>query len=302
MSISGVVDVVVGIIFIFLVFSLMVSGVNEAIARLVEWRSRHLWRAIGRMVEGGSQKLTTDLRPKAKTLAGDQRPDLSSLSLTDRLYVHPLILQLEGRVATDRSRLSRIPSVDFARALIDLLVPNGEGRTSVEQVREGVLGLPADSPLRAPLLAVVSEAGDHLAHLQQGLGEWYDARMESLSRAYKRHVKWLLLAVGLVVASAFNVDALGAAERLYRDDALRAAVVQQAARVVEGCEGNADIVTCTREQVEDVDQAIRLPVGWPDPDGIDALEVVGWLLAGIALGQGAPFWFDLLRRAGRLRR
>jgi hypothetical protein len=38
MIVSGVVDLVVGIIFVFLVFSLVVSGVIEAITRLVEWR------------------------------------------------------------------------------------------------------------------------------------------------------------------------------------------------------------------------------------------------------------------------
>jgi hypothetical protein len=299
--VSGVVDLVVGIIFVFLVFSLVVSGVIEAITRLVEWRSRHLWRALRQLLDGDGQRLTADQRPEAKKLTADQPPDAAGLPLTDQLYVHPLIRQLEGRLPSDRSRLSRIPAVDFSRALIDLLAPNEAGKTSLEQVRERVVGLSADSPLRVPLLVLIREADGRIEQLQKGIEAWYDARMEALSRAYKRHVKWVLLAVGLVVALAFNVDALGAAERIYRDEALRSAVAQQAIAVVEGCEGKSDVAACTREQVENVDSAIRLPVGWPDPNGVGALQVLGWLIAGVALGQGAPFWFDLLRKAGKLR-
>jgi hypothetical protein len=56
-----------------------------------------------------------------------------------------------------------------------------------------------------------------------------------------------------------------------------------------------------KREVGKTDDAIRLPVGWPDPDGTHESEVVGWILAGIAVSQGAPFWFDLLRKAMKLR-
>jgi len=72
--------------------------------------------------------------------------------------------------------------------------------------------------------------------------------------------------------------------------------------VVGSCDQAEDVSACTREQVSRFDQALRLPVGWPDRDGVDLLQVVGWLIAAVALGQGAPFWFDLLRRARELRK
>jgi hypothetical protein len=125
--------------------------------------------------------------------------------------------------------------------------------------------------------------------------------MEALSRTYRRHAKWLLLVMGLFVAVTFNVDAIEAGQRLYRDEALRSAVAQQADAVVENCQDATDVTACTRKQAAEVDQAIRLPVGWPDSGGIDGLQVLGWLIAGVALGQGAPFWFDLLRKARELR-
>jgi hypothetical protein len=289
---SDVVDVVIGILFVFLVFSLVVSGVNEFITWLLDWRSRHLWRAIRQLLDGDDTRVAADPRP-----TGAQP---TSLKWAEKLHAHPLILQLEGQLSSTRSKLANIPSSDFSRAVIDLLVPGVDGQVSAEQVQRALQDLP-DGPLKDSLLPLVKTAGEHLANVRQEIGQWFDSRMEALSKVYRRQIKWLLMVVGIAVALVFNVDAIGAAQRLYRDDALRTAVATQATAVVAACEGEADVTACTREQVEKVDTAIRLPVGWPDPDGIDWVQPLGWLIAGIALGQGAPFWFDLLRKAGRLR-
>jgi hypothetical protein len=295
---SAAVDLVVGIFFIFLVFSLAVSGANEAITRALEWRSRHLWRSLRQFLDGDGRDLRKDQRPNVKLATP------ASENYTDRLYAHPLIRQLERRLPTDRSRLSHIPPTDFSGALIDILAPENPGETTVAEVLAKVKGLADGSPIKAPLLAIINEAGGQIDRLREGIGEWFDTRMDALSKSYRKHTKWVLIVIGLVVAVAFNVDAVGATLRLYRDDALRTAVAQQATEVVSSCEGKTagELSTCLREQAAEVDSAIRLPVGWPDPDGIDWLQWVGWLVAGVALGQGAPFWFDLLRKAGRLRR
>lgn len=291
---SGMLDLVIGLLFVFLVFSLVVSAANEAITRGLAWRSRHLWRALRRLLDGKNPPLSEDQRPVIDASTGP--------GWTDRLYAHPLIRQLERRVPTSRSRIAHIPTSDFGRALIDLLVPNADGSTSIAELRTAVQSLPDNAPLRGPLLAMLNEVGNEVIRFRETIDEWFNARMEFLSQAYRRHVRWLLVGVGLIVAVVFNVDAIGAAQRLYRDEALRTAVAQQAVAVVAACENQEDPVQCTRDQVAKIDPAIRLPVGWPDADGIDFAQVVGWVLAGIALGQGAPFWFDLLRRASRLRR
>jgi hypothetical protein len=297
---SGIVGTVIGVIFIFLVFSLVVSGVNEAITRALAWRSRHLWRALRQLMDGAGKKLAEDQRPRKLRAASIDIADQKA-PWVERIYAHPLITQLEGRTATDRSRLSRIPPNDFARTLVDLLVPDGSGETKVHQVRDRVRKLDDADPLKKLLLAILTEAGEQIDHVITGIAQWFDSRMEALSRRYKAHTKWVLLAVGLVVAVAFNVDALSASAQLYRDDALRAAISQEAVSVVKGCEDDLDRSACARKKVQEIDPAIRLPVGWPDDNGVDVVQVIGWLIAGVALGQGAPFWFDLLRKATKFR-
>jgi hypothetical protein len=297
---SGLVDVAIGMAFLFLVFSLVVSGINEAITRALAWRSRHLWSALRELLDGGTD-----------TSRGDERPNLTQTvsaasPLTEQLRAHPLVHQLEGKArkavtALDpHSRISRIPPTDFSRALLDVLV---EGDPAIHTVGDAVAAIEAlpEGDLRTQLLTLASEANGQLDKLRGAVGEWFDGRMEALSRTYKSRVKWFLVVIGLIVAGVLNVDAVGAATTFYRDAALRAAVVQQATNLVDSCDEDKEVADCLKREVEKTDGALRLPVGWPDPDGIQAFQVFGWILAGIAIGQGAPFWFDLLRKASRLR-
>jgi hypothetical protein len=220
------------------------------------------------------------------------------------LYAHPLVNQLETAVRDRRSRLSHIPSTEFSRALIDVLVSEGDGTTTVEVVRARLRELPEF--IGRPLLAIASEAGEEIDKLRQDIGGWFDTRMAALSAVYRKKVKWALLVLGLIVAVVLNVDAIGAAQQLYRDQALRTGVAQQAVEVTTDCQAKqgVDVEECTRDAISDLDGSIRLPVGWTGKtlSDVDGWQILGWLIAAIALGQGAPFWFDLLRKAGRLRR
>lgn len=289
------VDLVVGMLFVFLVFSLVVSGINEGITRVLASRSRELWRSLRELLDGSEGK--GDQRPRR-----DARVDANS-PLSMKLYAHPLIQQLETAVRDRHSRLSHIPSTDFARGLIDVLVP-GEGASSVEGFGRQLRELPVN--LRTPLRTIAGEVGGDVEKLRQGIGEWFDARMSTLSATYRKKTKWVLFVIGLIVAVALNIDAIDAAERLYRDDALRAAVAQQAVNVASDCQDEqaSDIEACTRNAVGDIDGSVRLPVGWSNQalSDVDAWQVLGWLIAAVALGQGAPFWFDLLRKVSGLRK
>src|SRR4029079_17989566 len=107
-----------------------------------------------------------------------------------------------------------------------------------------------------------------------------------------------------------NANTLTMGERLWKDPAVRGAVVGQATSVSDSTRGSTDLNTAA----DAVDGVVKLgvPMGWPkaadDPrhvsfgswrDGLHA--VVGWTLTIIAMALGAPFWFDTLSRLSRLR-
>jgi hypothetical protein len=53
--------------------------------------------------------------------------------------------------------------------------------------------------------------------------------------------------------------------------------------------------------VDDVTNSLTLPVGWREGVETDGWQVMGWIIAVIALSQGGPFWFDLLRKVSGMR-
>jgi hypothetical protein len=222
---------------------------------------------------------------------------------------------------------SYISSRSFAEAIIDLLVPDAEGTTSLSKVRAGVEALPESDFLRKPLLSLLKSAGDDLDAFRSQLETWYDDQMARVSGWYKRHVRGISLAVGLILVLAFNVNALSIGRALYSDEALRGAVVTEAAQASD-CSGDA--AACLKKIEDQIAEAkaLGLPLGWTpiarcataddcsawdayglaDPDHNGAADVfffltvlLGFALMVLSLVPGARFWFDLLGRLGSLR-
>jgi hypothetical protein len=190
------------------------------------------------------------------------------------------------------------------------LLPAGTSATSVDAVRAAVNNSEINDSVKRSILPIAGDAAVSLDRVRDEVGNWFDSRMAFASQIYKRNTRWIMVVLSFAVAAAFNVNVIGAAEELYRDDALRAVVAEQAVSVVESCtpENNQpvdqDAVSeCARGEVEKIDQGLILPIGWTEGrNDIDGWHILGWLIAALALAQGAPFWFDLLRKTSSVRK
>ena len=136
----------------------------------------------------------------------------------------------------------------------------------------------------------------------------FDEVMDRASGSYKRYVQWWLLALATATAIGLNVDAFTVAQRLWKNDALRAAVVQQAQKTVADTE-KEDAKTPSAAPAETASPAQVAE----QIDDIKELEAAG----GLGSSQhergllGAPRWLDrhgcsrrpwgpvLVRRAGQ---
>ena len=182
-------------------------------------------------------------------------------------------------------------------------------------------------------LSVKDESGHALAPLMQtGLASWFDDVMDRSSGEYKRKAsKWALL-FGTILAFAFNVDSIEIATRMWREPTLRQVIVAQAENYQ-----SAEAQTSLNEFVGQVNQ-LGIPVGWttvPAADGQSCgwtpglavypaiwtdnscrillnlprmddgwgwlLKFFGLIISGVAAAQGAPFWFDMLKRLINIR-
>jgi len=163
---------------------------------------------------------------------------------------------------------------------------------------------------------------------QTELVAWFDDVMDRASGEYKRRaVQWAFV-IGTILAFAFNVDSIEIATRMWREPTLRQVIVAQA----NGSSPNGETQLSSNDFVNQVNQ-LGIPVGWTTTPatadqhcgwipgqavylGISRdnscqilnnlprmddtwgwiIKISGLLISGLAAAQGAPFWFDILKK------
>ncbi|MEH1803369.1 MAG: hypothetical protein V7L13_30240 [Nostoc sp.] len=61
MNLPVVVDITLGLVFIYLILSLLASEIQELIATFLQWRAKHLKKSIELLLAGGSQTKGSDI-------------------------------------------------------------------------------------------------------------------------------------------------------------------------------------------------------------------------------------------------
>ena len=304
---STVLEIVIGLVFVYLVLSLVVTAASEVIASYLKWRATNLFQGIGELLRD----------PK------DQG------GWASKLYAHPLISALS---LGEKGQPSYIPSRTFAVVLLDLIAPaNGTAPRTIKQVQTAIKALPAE--LQRALAVLLDEAGHDLEKFKTGLEVWFNSSMERVSGWYKRKSQTLGLIAAAAVTLAFNADTLSIVRAL-SNDKLRAAVLTQAeaaAKQRPPAAPNATTLSAAdraaieketeaaqkqfQESISNV-QKLGLPIGWKnfawtdkgegkegagDTFGLWVTRILGWLLTMCAVSLGAPFWFDLLNKFMNIR-
>ncbi len=177
-----------------------------------------------------------------------------------------------------------------------------------------------DCNIRDVLLAQIVAANGDLDKLRTGVATWYDSAMDRVSGLYKRDMKYLSVLVGILIAIAFNADSVSVTRALWEDPTLRASMVAVAqAELNKPAKTAPDAPAPTAEELNkemtDLQQKVTtanaalkpLPIGWnaealTKSDLTTWIErIIGWLVTGLAVSLGAPFWFDLLDKFMNIR-
>ncbi len=335
-------DVAIGIVFVFLLLSLICTALNEWIESKLKLRAVDL--------EQGIRELLND--PKGNTIV-------------QKVYDHPLISSLfRSSYQPDQIRIKKIskdtrysrgsdlpsyiPSKNFALALMDVLLPaqsatpttdavssGSQGATAplndslslpdstgvkqpparpnpLQPFRTAVDGFTTNEHVRKALLTIIDAAGDDAAKAREGIENWYNSSMDRVSGWYKRRVQIILLWMGFAIAVVINADTFAIFKNLANDRPLRSAIVAQA----QSLKDTSKDATANENIQNKVNTLLQmgLPIGWNwksdlNPKAIANLnaipelsfngwffKIMGWLVTGLAISLGAPFWFDILNK------
>ncbi|MQT14039.1 hypothetical protein [Segnochrobactrum spirostomi] len=285
-------DVGIGMAFLFGFLSLFATAANEFIEVIVKSRARDLRDGISGLITVSSLPTEEDVLKK--------------------FYDHPAIFPLfKGALGSGSRNLpSYIPTENFVLAALSAIGgAETVGQPAIQALRASLAKSANGSPV-ARLCADMIDAGvDDIHAIEKNIERLYDSTMDRVSGWYARRSRMIAAAVGLAAAIVMNVDALSVANGLLNGPALRDIVVSQAADYVKtggsDCGGTGSVtggqpkatMGCIRDQLE----ATTLPIGWNDantPRTIQegALRLLGWIATAIAISFGAPFWFDLLNK------
>lgn len=293
-------DIIIGLMFIFLMYSLLTTTVQEIIAQIIGMRASDLRKGIGQMLHGST--------------------------LVDAFYNHPLIVSL-AKTANNKFP-SYITPDNFSRVMSHLLRGDNFDHTSpqIELIRRTLF--PAGQRTDCVTLSDCKIEGQPLQYLRmmwvdanndidkfKGLLEqWFQDSMDRLSGRYKRKNQAISFIIGLILAGIFNVDTIAIAKILAHNknarDQLASMAVEKYATLDAGQLAQAGKTT---EFVDNIKSGLDstsfvLGLGYPDPKlslehpGVALpLTLLGWLITALAISLGAPFWFDLLGRLIQLR-
>jgi hypothetical protein len=262
---SAIVEVVIGLAFVYFILSVIASHINELIAGVVGWRAADLERGI-------------------RNLLAD------APGLADSVWQHGLVSGLGGKPGRAPSY---VPASNFASALIAALAADNPAPRDAKGIRTLVDALPP-SNVHQVLLAIVNDAGEDVTKIRAGIEAWYNSAMDRVSGVYKRRIQWVTLGVAAVLTIFLGADSIAIETTLWQDQALRSALTgaAQSAASSGGLPGGLEDTVNTLTQFD-------LPLGWvvlPQTVFGWFLKVLGLLLTILAVSLGAPFWFDFLKQ------
>ena len=124
-----------------------------------------------------------------------------------------------------RSLPAYISPRSFAEAIVDLMVPNSRGQTTMTAVQASIDLLPDSlGSLRGSLTTLASSANGDINTFRTMVEHWYDDHMSRVSGWYKRHVAWITLIVGAVLVLLLNINTITIGRALYSNSVVGNAV------------------------------------------------------------------------------
>jgi hypothetical protein len=318
-------DVVIGLIFIYTLYSLLTTTLVEMISSLTRLRSTNLQRGITRMLDDHS----------------------GNRVFADLFFKQPLIKYLgSGRFIKKPSYLS---AQNFAKAVMEVLKEEGKktgsgGKLPIDLIRSTLYDNATftDKETVQYIRSLLEDAQHDLDKFKASLEQWYDDTMERVSSWYKNWMQVITFIVGFIVAWVFNVDTIKISRTLSHDPKAREQYIVMATALSENTElankvfkndtvagqlqktlaelykqgvQARNVLSMERDSVATQSKSASSMKAKPPAEQNAEWTLKfwkwnwhwswsafpGWLITAFALSLGAPFWFDLLNKVVKLR-
>jgi hypothetical protein len=316
MQLDALLEVAIGLVFTWLILSIATMHVQDFIGNVLQWRANFLQQAILNMLKDPNLVEQIYDEPLIQALGrmdrkGRIRKPTNIPNATFAAAMMEIIMnagKVDEDVPPEAMSIARMRS-----GVIKMKVENPELARALQRVLPGLENQSLD----------VEES---LAKYQENIANWFDTVMNQASDWYKSHSQIWAFTIGAIIAVIFHVDTLSITNQLWREPTLREVIIAQADNQIQS--GEMEISNVNEEL-----EKLGIPIGWSTVPAEDfsscrwplqtthkpaiwsvgecrelsnlpqwgdiwgwIIKIFGLLVSGLAAMQGAPFWFDVLRK------
>jgi hypothetical protein len=324
-----ILDLIIGMAFVYFLLSLICVALQEIKARWRNERSDNLKKWIYDTFQSEGKK----------NEEGEKIGERDKNELGKKLWDNIII---DGLTQEDKAA-SYIPKEVFVSALFDEIHYNSDDK---EERKKGGIGdngstkEPYDfnsiresieestllpNRIKRVLRQIHSESYGNLESFKERLERWFENAMDRNAGTFKKNAQLSVLIFSLIVTVTLNVDSIKLIKYFYENPAEAARVADAAEKMINDPKTKQALDSMKSKSVDSLFRSVntslaelkrlKLPIGWDTEelknktwknffcttDGWKNVSILGWLITAIAVSLGAPFWYDTLNKLVDLR-
>ncbi len=329
MNLDAILEVAIGLVVSWLTLSVAAMQVQEWVSTAQAWRAKYLDKAIRNLL--GSDQLANEFynHPLIQSLSepGKNPGEFKKPSYIPASKFSAVLMDIFTNYGKDSSQATpgTMTVEQMAAGIQNVKQTNPRMSKILDHLFPNLNSDTANAEQIAATARIQMEA-------------WFNDGMDRLTGWYKRHTAYWAFVIGMVIALTFNVDSVQIASSLWKAPTVRQALVAQAtstsASAVQPTQGLSAFL-----RPQDYANSLAIPLGWSTAPLADQSLQCGWtpgqdvhpyiwlqnqcnlivnlpamndiwgwltkligiLISGAAAAQGAPFWFDILKKLVNVR-
>ena len=218
-------DVLIGLVTVYLAFGIACTAIVEAISAWLNVRSKNLEVALNEFFAGLYKQDETFVKA---------------------FYKHPLIQALSQ--GTD-GRPSYIPSQISGQVVESLVTANVATKSFTEAINS-LPGTPETNRIKGVLSTLVTQAKGDADEFRKAVETYFDAAMDRTSGWFKRYAQNVAIVAAAVLVIGANIDTVSLVTSLASNPATRIKMVEIAEQRLKEAKNAEDKVTAAKQESE----------------------------------------------------
>lgn len=283
MSFPQILEVGIGLIFVYYVMGSIVSTICQIIMESLGTRGLALEKYL-------------------KQIAGDNFIDLSEMPQIKAL--RPVRYANWWNVfgaGTIEKRVEKIPASTLVDAFFDITGLTGKYQTTGDELIATINQLP-DSEGKKAMLTWIQKGVTNINDLRSRTNDYFTGILNQAAATFKANARSLVIVLSIVITLLLGTDSIQLARDLWADSTLRDIAASQANAAAQ--QGQSTDLTQLLNQLG----ALSIKIGWWQNQNFPIqtstvdwikfilLKFTGLAITAAAVSQGSSFWYDILKK------